>query len=274
MSRKSPIEGSQPRYFAKRSLGQNFLTDPNTASKIVKSLEPKPGERVLEIGPGRGALTCHLIKFGMEPLLLELDRELAFELKSRWPQLDVVLGDAKQFPFNRLGRGGIEKVIGNLPYNVGSVILWEFACKVRRFNRAVFMLQREVARRIVSGPGSREYGILSVWVQSFTRPKILFDVGPAVFKPKPRVHSSVLLLQPNPDGLLPGLPPEALSRTIKFCFQSRRKQLGTILKGRLSPAVERLMTERAIDPSARPESLSPLFFQELALILASGPSST
>jgi 16S rRNA (adenine1518-N6/adenine1519-N6)-dimethyltransferase len=274
MTRSSRVTPPQPGIYAKRSLGQNFLVDPNTAMKIVKAIDPAPEERVLEIGPGRGALTGHLHRFGMRPLLLELDRELAVSLKSKWPGSDVVLGDAKQFPFERLERGGITKVIGNLPYNVASVIIWEFVHKVRRFSRAVFMIQREVARRIVSGPGSKEYGLLSVWVQSFVRPSILFDVGPAVFKPKPKVHSSVLLLQPAPEGLVSGLTPEALSRTLKLCFQSRRKQLGTILKGRLSPEVEQWMVERAIDPRVRPESLSPFFFQEMALILASAVSDT
>jgi 16S rRNA (adenine1518-N6/adenine1519-N6)-dimethyltransferase len=263
-----------PRHFAKRSLGQNFLVDPNTARKIVSGLNPLPGERVLEIGPGQGALTRHILELGMRPLLLELDWDLARQLKATWPECEIVQGDARRFPYERLDRVGIAKVVGNLPYNVASVILWEFVQKARLFSRAVFMVQKEVARRIVSPPGSREYSILSVWIQSFTRPRLLFDVGPAVFRPRPKVHSSVLLLLPNPDGLLPGLTPETFSRTLKLCFQSRRKQLGTILKGRMTPELMRWFEKRSIDPSLRPEAISPQFFQEMAIILDSGPSAT
>ena len=271
MTGRRPTSPTPP--FAKRSLGQNFLIDQNTALKIVKALEPAPGERVLEIGPGRGALTRHILQLGMRPLLLEMDRVLAAELKARWPEAEVVQGDARRFPYARLERGGIAKAVGNLPYNVASVILWEFVHQVRQFERAVFMVQREVARRIVSGPGTREYGILSVWIQSFVRPELLFDVGPAVFRPRPKVHSSVLLLRPGAAPLPPGLSPEGLSRTLKLCFQSRRKQLGTILKGRTSPKLLKFYEERSIAPCVRPESLSPRDFQELALILASCPTA-
>jgi 16S rRNA (adenine1518-N6/adenine1519-N6)-dimethyltransferase len=165
-------------------------------------------------------------------------------------------------------------VIGNLPYNVASVIIWELVHKINRFSRVVVMVQKEVAGRIVSDPGSKEYGILSVWVQSFVIPTLLFDVGPAVFKPQPKVRSSVLLFTPRPQGLLPDLDPQALARTLHLCFQQRRKQLGTILKGQRTPEVDGWMASRGIEPRDRPETLSPVFFQELALILASDAFGT
>jgi 16S rRNA (adenine1518-N6/adenine1519-N6)-dimethyltransferase len=262
------------RPFAKRSLGQNFLVDPNTAAKIVRALDPHPGEPVLEIGPGRGALTRHIIEHGMKPVLLEMDSDLALELKSSYPQAEVVIGDAKRFAYERLERAGIAKVIGNLPYNVASVIIWELVRKINRFSRVVVMVQKEVAGRIVSAPGSKQYGILSVWVQSFVSPTLLFDVGPSVFKPQPKVRSSVLLFTPRPQGLLADLDPQALARTLHLCFQQRRKQLGTILKGQRTPEVDGWMASRGIEPSDRPETLSPVFFQELALILDSDAFGT
>jgi 16S rRNA (adenine1518-N6/adenine1519-N6)-dimethyltransferase len=262
------------RPFAKRSLGQNFLVDPNTAAKIVRALEPCVGEPVLEIGPGRGALTRHLLELGMKPVLLEMDSDLAAELKSEWPQAEVVIGDAKRFAYERLERAGIAKVIGNLPYNVASVIIWELVRSIGRFSRVVVMVQKEVAGRIVSDPGSKQYGILSVWVQSFVKPTLLFDVAPTVFKPQPKVRSTVLLFTPSPQGLLPDLAPQALARTLHLCFQQRRKQLGTILKGRLTPEVDRWMAVRGIEPRDRPETLTPVLFQELARILASDTFDT
>ncbi|MFP4070674.1 MAG: 16S rRNA (adenine(1518)-N(6)/adenine(1519)-N(6))-dimethyltransferase RsmA [Desulfovibrionales bacterium] len=260
---------SSPRRAPKRSLGQNFLVDANVSTKIAAALQAAEGETVLEIGPGRGALTKQLLLRGIVPVVLELDRSLAVELKTATPSLNVVVGNGVDFPYAVLPRSGVTRVIGNLPYNVGSVIIWEFVRQTRDFSRAVFMVQREVAERIVAKPGSRTYGMLSAWVQSFVRPEILFHVSPNVFRPRPRVWSSVLAFIPRQEGLQHGCTPGELSALLKILFQKRRKQLGTILKDQVQNHGKDLLEDLNLERTLRPEDLTPESLQKLAKKLGS-----
>lgn len=254
---------------SKRSLGQNFLIDPNIAAKIVSALEPLPGEGVLEIGPGQGALTGQLLERRLQPMVLELDWVLAWALKQRWPELVVVSGDGKLFPFGRLAQGEIRKVVGNLPYNVASVIMWNFAADCRGIDRAVFMIQKEVAQRLTAKPGGRDYGMLSAWMQSFLDTRLLFHVSPTVFRPRPKVMSSVVCLRPKVNDLAAGCTRDALRATLHLCFQHRRKQMGTILKAYWDQDIESWFTWGERCRTMRPEELSALEFQEMAAILDS-----
>jgi 16S rRNA (adenine1518-N6/adenine1519-N6)-dimethyltransferase len=241
----------------KRSLGQNFLNDPNVARKIVAALAIEPGDTVLEIGPGRGALTEFLMESGAGRVLaLEKDADLAFELRRRWPGLGVVNSDALRFPWERLDRLPGLRIVGNLPYNVASPIMWDLVSRATGFARAVFMVQLEVAERIVAKPRTKAYGGLTVWLQNFVFPDKLFIVGPGVFHPRPKVDSAVVAFTPKPISLRPA-EPEGLSRLIKRLYSMRRKQLGRILGGELSDIIRKYLKSENLGPASRPEELTP-----------------
>ena len=241
----------------KRSLGQNFLNDPNVARKIVDALRIEPGDTVIEIGPGRGALTGFLMESqAARVIAVEKDSRLAPELARNWPGLTVVNADALAFAWERLARLAPVRVVGNLPYNVASPIMWDLAWRCPGFVRAVFMVQLEVAERIVGKPRTKDYGGLSVWLQSHVLAEKLFKVGPGVFVPKPKVDSAVVAFTPRPLSDRPAHP-ERFSKLIKRLFGMRRKQLGRILGPDLTEEVKGFLESEHLSPSSRPEELSP-----------------
>ncbi len=249
---------------AKRSLGQNFLVDKNVARKIVAALKAAPGDLVLEIGPGRGALTHVLADLpGVRLAALEKDAALAAALKAELPGAGVVVADALGFAWESLASAGPLRIIGNLPYNVASPIIWELVARCPYFARAVFMIQREVAERLCAMPGSGAYGGLTAWVRSFVAPELLFRVGPEVFRPRPKVESAVVAFTPLPAAER-AADPQNLAAVIKQCFTWRRKQLQNILKAFPAGVAERFFAAEQIKPTARPEELSPRKFQALA----------
>lgn len=256
------------RQFAKRSLGQNFLQDENIARKIVASLDLSPGDTVLEIGPGRGALTRWLDDWARTApsgrvLALEKDEDLARGIKNGFPEVEVIVGDALRYPWESLSGTEHLKYVGNLPYNIASPLVWEIVSRSPRYARAVFMVQHEVGLRLSAASGEGEYGALSVWVQSFAQVRYLFRVPPQVFRPRPKVDSAVMLFEPLAQGQLPAKP-ELLARLLHICFQKRRKQLRSILRPWWSADVERLLESHDRLPTARPEELTPKEFQGLA----------
>ncbi|MCA1945625.1 MAG: 16S rRNA (adenine(1518)-N(6)/adenine(1519)-N(6))-dimethyltransferase RsmA [Desulfovibrio sp.] len=256
---------------AKKSLGQHFLHDVNTARRIAGLLDIQPHETVLEIGPGTGALTRHLLAAGPRQLLcLEKDRDLAPRLKASHPDADIILMDAMQAPWERLGTAcpGV-KIAGNLPYNVASPMMWECISRTPGFERAVFMIQKEVAKRIAAAPGGKEYGALTVWLQAFATVEYAFTVGPGVFSPRPQVDSAVIVLRPRPlnyQALAPAGPGE-LAEVVRRSFQQRRKQLGTIWRGYIDEPLAAILETAGISLTARPETLSINNFLTLAKCL-------
>lgn len=248
---------------AKKSLGQNFIIDDNICRKIVSALNLNREDTVLEIGPGRGALTGLLLQQTGRVYALEKDLELCRELSEYLPDLNLVCADATHFDWARLSSLPRLKLIGNLPYNIASRLIWDIASQGPAFFKAVFMVQKEVGQRIVSLPGSRSYGSLSVWVQSFLQPKMLFKVPPTVFRPRPKVDSTVLSLMPLADEKKI-FSSDSLSRTLKILFQNRRKQMGTILKTYWNNEVSLFFEERGISPCSRPEELTAHDFQALS----------
>jgi len=251
---------------AKRSLGQNFLVDQNICRKIVDALDVQPGDHVLEIGPGRGALTRHIVE--RKPgryVVLEMDEALANELERQYPDIEVVRGDALAYAWEELAEADGWKVVGNLPYNIASPLIWEIVSR-SGFARAVFMVQLEVGQRLAAKSGGRDYGALSVFVQSFARVEVLFKVPPQVFRPQPKVTSAVLrfFLQPQrPDR------EEAfrIAGTLRMCFQQRRKQMSTILKSKGIVDYLEVLSALDIDSMQRPETLAPERFRALAKLL-------
>ncbi len=277
MTAAHPTPGVEARRpWAKRSLGQNFLRDPNTARRIVALLGIGPQDRVLEIGPGRGALTGHILDAATAVgatacVALEKDGHLAAELKRAMPGMALVVADAMDMAWERLGPDRPWKVVGNLPYNVASPLMWEVFSRARGLDRAVFMVQKEVGRRLAAGHGSKAYGALTVWVQSFVEPRLEFVVGPGAFSPRPKVDSAVLTFRPRND--VASFDAQALSRLLKVCFQKRRKQLGNILKSYWNDDIDAWFSETGCTPSMRPEDLPPERFRSLAMVMAPGFSS-
>ncbi|MBS3780903.1 MAG: ribosomal RNA small subunit methyltransferase A [Desulfovermiculus sp.] len=261
-----PLEGE---HRAKRKLGQNFLIDPNVARKIVGLLHVQSGDRVLEIGPGRGALTEVLLQRKARVIGVEKDPYLAWELKKRWPGMDVLAADILDISWSGLFGAGIHKIIGNLPYNVASPLIWDIVVFFPQAGTMVITIQKEVGLRLTASPGSKAYGALSVWVQSLACPRFEFVIGPQVFRPRPKVDSAVVSLvplsqRPGPQELA------ALNALLRVCFQQRRKQLKTSLRTMWSDAVRSWFVEHDVSPKARAEELTPVQFLSLAQVTAAG----
>jgi 16S rRNA (adenine1518-N6/adenine1519-N6)-dimethyltransferase len=237
--------------------GQNFLAQDGVARRIVQSLGAGPSDDVLEIGPGRGALTRFLVGAVKSLTVVELDRRLAEDLRNRWgsePGVTVVQADFLDWPLPEEEQGGLY-VIGNLPYSAAGPILRKIL-NWRGWSEAVVMVQREVARRISAGPGSGEYGILSLAVQTKAAVEVLFDVRPSAFRPPPQVVSTVLRLRRRP---VPLVRDEAdFSRVVHAAFDQRRKTLLNSLSHGLGVEKTRIaeaLKACGLDPTARPETV-------------------
>jgi 16S rRNA (adenine1518-N6/adenine1519-N6)-dimethyltransferase len=266
---------------AKRRLGQNFLVDPNLQRKIVNALEPLSGDTIIEIGPGRGALTHHLADTGARLLAIELDDDLAAELAAEFqdrPNITIIHTDILDWdPLTLPGANGsagdartLVKVVGNIPYNITSPILFRLLEWPLVPDRIVLMVQKEVAERILATPGEKAYGALTVGVQAQARVERLFHVGRQAFRPVPGVDSTVIRIWPRPStGPGTGEPLRSLTRA---AFGMRRKQLQKILRsapgyGLESAAAERVLGEVGLQPEDRPETLEPHTFVRLAAAL-------
>lgn len=250
---------------AKKSLGQHFLRDPRICENIVRLLRSTADDKIIEIGPGPGALTKILqLQSYAQLLLLEKDNHWAAERqKYADPRTQAVLIDALTFDWKKLNQGSSWKIIGNLPYNVASPLMWDIFSQVTNLSRAVFMVQKEVGDRIVAQPNSPHYGGLSAWIQSFVVPHWGFVVPPGAFVPPPKVDSAVLAFTPLPLETWPNHP-DKLAWLIKLCFQNRRKQLGSIFRQNgILHLMDRLESLR-IDPQRRPETLTPQDFQNIS----------
>lgn len=249
--------------FPRKRFGQHFLTDKNLIRKIVASAGVVPGDRVLEIGPGRGALTEGLIEAGAKVTAIEVDRDLSRLLKERFPDdstLKVIEADALKVSYAELSKaeGHRFKLVANLPYNISGPILARFLKERVAFTIMVLMFQKEVAERIASRPGTKSYGVLSVLSQAYTDVKIEFQVSRNLFSPRPKVDSSVVsfrvLDRPRVD-----IDDEAFFKTVvKSAFGTRRKTLLNSLKtlGFGKEGVIGALEEAGVDPGRRGETLS------------------
>lgn len=211
----------------KRSLGQNFLIDPNYQKKIVAALGLSKEDFVLEIGPGRGALTLALIEQAFHVLAVEKDRELYENLKSL--NLTLYHDDILQFDFEKLPPRKI-KVVGNLPYNISSQILIRLFRNHHRFSALYLMFQKELALRIVAPPNTKAYGMLGLWAQVYSEPKILFHLPASVFRPRPKVQSSMIEFRLRSEPLMEDQEATSFFFFLQKLFQSRRKTLTGTLK--------------------------------------------
>jgi 16S rRNA (adenine1518-N6/adenine1519-N6)-dimethyltransferase len=264
--------GQPPR--AKKSLGQNFLVDANIQRKIVDALAPTADDEVMEIGPGQGALTRHLAGRAGRLVLVELDDTLAARLETEYadtPSVTVIHRDVLEVPLEEVSADPARlKVIGNIPYNITTPILFGLLERRPRPREIMLMIQREVAERILAPPGSKTYGALAVGVRAVADVERVMDVGRQAFRPVPDVESAVIRVVPHDP---PRIPPEdeaALRTLTRFAFGQRRKQFQRILRDayRLSAEqVEVLGREVGMDLQARPESFPPERFIDLARAL-------
>lgn len=221
---------------AKKGLGQHFLADPLIAGQIVDSLSINGSPSVVEIGPGTGVLTELLLEKDIHLKAIDIDGESIRFLKEKFPKYENIMiqGDFLKIAVDQLFKSKFS-IIGNFPYNISSQIFFKVLDHKDRVNEIVCMLQREVADRIISPPGNRTYGILSVFLQSFYHMEKITDVPPEVFRPPPKVWSSVVRLKRNEKKELQC--DEKLFRSVvKMSFQMRRKTLRNALKGLNLPA--------------------------------------
>jgi len=252
------------RHEAKKSLGQNFLIDPNLQRKIVDALEPTRDDDVLEIGPGQGALTKHLVGRVGRLTLVELDDALAAQLAAEYaanPEVHVVNCDILDVDLHSVSDDpGRLKVIGNIPYNITTPILFHLIERRPRPRVIVLMVQREVADRILAPPGTRTFGALAVGVQAVADVQRVVHAGRKAFRPVPDVDSTVIRITPHdPPRLEPG-GEAALRALTRAAFGQRRKQFQRILRDALAIDAGRIAeieNETGFDLRARPETFSP-----------------
>ena len=231
-----------------RRLGQHFLSDQKILGRIADALDATPGETVLEIGPGRGALTNVLLDRGLKVIAIERDRRLAAALQQQ--DLTVIAGDALQVDWPR----GV-KIVGNIPYNITSPLI-DKALTPPVPERVVFLVQAEVAERLVAKPGGKTYGALSVGVQAVCRVEKLFTVAPGAFRPPPKVRSALIRLTPLAQPLVMDVEVAPLRAFVTACFSKRRKQLKNVV-----PEID--LEAMGFDPTIRPERLPPEAFVRL-----------
>lgn len=214
---------------AKRSLGQNFLVDRHYQQKIVAALAAKPGETIIEIGPGRGALTQWLVDTEANIIAIEADLDLIPLLEDSFgdrANFKIIAADALEFDFSTVGSGeNRARLIGNLPYNISTPLLSRLIGYRHSISELLVMLQREVVERMVAKPGGKEYGYLSVMVQLYARLERLFDVPPGAFRPAPKVHSTVCRAVLNSTPNLPLADERQFQETASIIFAQRRKTL-------------------------------------------------
>ena len=270
--RQLPYPDDLPR--AKRALGQNFLVDPNLQRKIVAALEPSPDDEVLEIGPGVGALTRHLAGKVRRLVLVELDNDLAARLRQEVagePSVEVINEDVLDVPLERISSDPSRlKVIGNIPYNITTPILFSLLERRPRPAVIVLMVQREVADRILEKAGSKTYGALAVGVQAVADAFRVMNVSRDAFRPVPDVMSSVVRIVPHDPPRLTRDEEAALRELTRAAFQQRRKQFQRILRDawHLSvDEVEAIGRAAGMDLVQRPETFSAQKFIDLSRVL-------
>ena len=251
----------QHNLFPSKGMGQHFLVDPSVNARFLAALAVAPGERVVEIGPGFGALTGALLEAGAVVTAVERDRRLAHALKDRWgwhKSLTILRDDFLKLDWATLGEGPFA-VAGNLPYVITSPVLDRLVQHHPQVRRAVLTVQREVAQRIAAEPGSKTFGALTVFVQAHFVPTLVATIPPRAFYPQPGVTSAILSLTPRRPALIALAELESLVTMTQALFQRRRK---TLLNGLLNPVLAltrptalALLEASALPPDARPETI-------------------
>jgi 16S rRNA (adenine1518-N6/adenine1519-N6)-dimethyltransferase len=259
----------------KKRFGQNFLRDLNVVGRILEAAELRESDRILEIGPGLGVLTERILPRVEEVVVMEVDRDLAERLRQQGhPGLTVREGDALTMDWAEvLGRPPY-KLVANLPYNISSQVLFRILDHRELFSRLVLMFQKEVGERLCARPGTRDYGILSVFCQLWFDVRRVAVVSPGAFFPPPKVHSAVLCFDPLAGSRIPLTDEAFFRRVVKGAFAQRRKTLrNTLTAAGFRDGLDAALEQAGIDPARRGETLSLEEFGRLAELLRRGSPS-
>ena len=254
-----------PSHTPRKRFGQNFLRDEHVIDRIASSIQAQAGDHLVEIGPGQGALTEALVKVGCDIDVVELDRDLVPGLLaafSIYPHFTLHSADALSFDFSALAEQDEQlRVVGNLPYNISTPLIFKLLENASIIRDMHFMLQLEVVERLAASPGSKAWGRLGIMAQYRCKVEHLFDVPPTAFHPPPKVQSAIVRLTPWQTLPWPDCDASSLERVVRAAFAQRRKTLRNTLKGLID--VNRLET-LGIDPGARAETLELKQFIDIA----------
>tara|TARA_R110000772_G_scaffold81245_3_gene172867 strand:+ start:2106 stop:2909 length:804 start_codon:yes stop_codon:yes gene_type:complete len=251
------VSNKQYAHRPRKRFGQNFLTDQSIVEKILKALAPNAGDTLIEIGPGQGALTELLLSSGAQVHAIEIDRDLAAYLREQFggkSNFSLHENDVLKVDFNSLlSHARPARIIGNLPYNISTPLIFHLLNYLPGISDMLFMLQLEVVDRMAATPNSKIYGRLSVMVQYLCKVEPLFKVPATAFSPAPKVESAIVKLTPHKQAPFASVPPEELEKLLRQAFAHRRKTLRNNLNGIISSEE---LTQLSIDPGKRPENLS------------------
>jgi 16S rRNA (adenine1518-N6/adenine1519-N6)-dimethyltransferase len=261
--------GIRPR----KRFGQHFLHDPHVIERIVRAIDPRPGQRLVEIGPGLGAITLPLLERARRLDVVEIDRDVAAVVSERarglGGELTVHQADALEFDFAALrGDGPRLRLVGNLPYNISTPLLFHLLDAVDAVEDMHFMLQKEVVDRMAARPGTGDYGRLTVMLAARCRVEKLFEVGPGAFRPPPRVDSAIVRVLPHPTAPFALADPARYARIVAAAFGQRRKTLRNALRGLVDEAG---FAAAGVDPGRRAETLAPVEYAALSTTAAPAP---
>lgn len=250
---------------ARKRFGQHFLHDRNVIDKILLAISPEPGDCLVEIGPGLGAITLPLLERCGTLVAVELDRDVIPRLEAAAAgkgRLRIIQGDALKTDFRDLvPAAGKIRLVGNLPYNISTPLLFHFLAQADVIRDMHFMLQKEVVQRMAAKPGGKEYGRLTVMLAIRCRVEPLFNIGAGAFSPPPKVESAFVRLIPHATPPFPIDDPAHFARLVTQAFSHRRKTLRNALQGM---ADETLIRAAGIDPGTRPETVSPAEYARLS----------
>lgn len=249
-----------PQFRARKRFGQHFLVDDSVLERMVARIQPAADNRLLEIGPGRGALTQHLYGRVSEYVAVEIDRDLIAPLKAQFAGLDVQNVDVLKMALNETLSAGDWRLTGNLPYNISTPLLIKLYAHLELIRDMHFMFQRELGQRLCAVPETKSWGRLSVLTQFHCEVEPLFDVPPEAFRPPPQVHSQVVRLVPKADK--PAVDLAKLKKVLQLSFSARRKRMSNALKSLDLP-----WDRTSVDSSARPDQLDVGQFVELANVM-------
>ncbi|MDC0995877.1 MAG: 16S rRNA (adenine(1518)-N(6)/adenine(1519)-N(6))-dimethyltransferase RsmA [Pseudomonadales bacterium] len=237
---------------ARKRFGQNFLHDSNVIHKIIEAISPKSTDTIFEIGPGHGALTSMLDQATADLTVVEIDRDLAANISNFYPQINLVISDILKYDFGAWQPAQPARVVGNLPYNISTPLLFRLFTTLEKISDMHFMLQLEVVNRLAAAPASSDYGRLSIMSQYHCEIEKLFEVPPTAFIPAPKVTSAIVRLRPKKNPVK-ATDEKLFSEIVSAAFGQRRKTIRNSLK----PFMSSEQLEKAgIDPGIRPEKVS------------------
>ncbi|GAB3375714.1 16S rRNA (adenine(1518)-N(6)/adenine(1519)-N(6))-dimethyltransferase RsmA [Spongiibacter taiwanensis] len=260
----------ETKHRARKRFGQNFLHDQGIIRRIVSAIYPREGQRLLEIGPGQGAITELLLESGCELSVIELDRDLVPILEEKFSHLShfhLYQGDALKFDIQALAGKDRLRVVGNLPYNISTPLIFHLLSQQGGIADMHFMLQKEVVERLAAETGSKAYGRLGIMAQYYCQVENLFEVPPECFSPRPKVQSAIVRLTPHTELPHPANSVDTLQQVLRSAFNQRRKTLRNNLKELISSEA---LEDLGIDPGLRPEKLALAEFVTIANHLTAG----